>query len=137
MFNGRSLLRFIAYAGVGALGTAAQYGVLVAMVSVGRVEPVAGSVTGAIVGAVVNYLLNRRITFRSGTSHRATLPKFAATAGLGVLVNGLVMKVLAQDNQVNYIFSQLLATGLVLILTFFINSIWTFKPRREPNGAGL
>jgi putative flippase GtrA len=115
MFNGRSLLRFIAYAGVGALGTASQYGVLVAMVSVGRVEPVAGS----------------------GTSHRATLPKFAATAGLGVLVNGLVMKVLAQDNQVNYIFSQLLATGLVLILTFFINSIWTFKPRREPNGAGL
>lgn len=136
MAKGRLIVRMSTYAGVGALGTLAQYLVLVGIVSLGRGSPIVGSVTGAVVGAVVNYCLNRRITFRSNARHRETLPKFAATAGLGVLINGLVMKVLAEDNQVNYIVAQVVATGIVLVLTFMVNSIWTFRQQREPGKVG-
>jgi putative flippase GtrA len=137
MLNSRLILRMTTYAGVGAFGTAAQYLVLVSFVSLGHGSPTAGSVTGAIVGAIVNYALNRRITFKSKSNHRDTLPKFAATAALGVLLNGLVMKVLAEDHQVNYLIAQIIATGLVLMLTFVINSIWTFRQQRTPGNAGL
>jgi putative flippase GtrA len=130
MSKGRLIARITTYAGVGAVGTAAQYVVLVGVVSLCRGNPVVGSVSGAIVGAIVNYYLNRRITFRSSARHRDTLPKFAATAAFGVLVNGLVMKLLAGDHQVNYMIAQVIATGIVLMLTFMVNSIWTFKQQR-------
>jgi putative flippase GtrA len=136
MAKGRLIVKMTTYAGVGAVGTAAQYLVLVAIVSLCRGNPVAGSVSGAIVGAIVNYCLNRRITFRSSARHSDTLPKFAATAGVGVLVNGLVMKMLAGDHQVNYMIAQVVATGIVLTLTFMVNSVWTFR-QREPGDARL
>lgn len=135
MAKGRLLVKMTTYAGVGAVGTLAQYLVLVGIVSLGHGSPIVGSVSGAIVGAIVNYGLNRRITFRSNARHRDTLPKFALTAGCGVLINGLVMKVLAEDNQVNYILAQVVATGLVLVLTFMVNSIWTFRQQGEPGNA--
>lgn len=130
-------VRMTTYAGVGAVGTAAQYLVLVSIVSLGHGSPTTGSVTGAIAGAIVNYALNRRITFKSNAAHRDTLPKFAATAALGVLLNGLVMKVLAENHQVNYLIAQIIATALVLVLTFAINSVWTFRQQRTPERAGL
>jgi putative flippase GtrA len=136
MRDARVVLKFVTYASIGAVGTLAQYVVLVATVASGRAGPVAGSVSGAVVGAFVNYCLNRRLTFRSAGSHLKTLPKFAATACLGVLVNGVVMKVLTDDNRVNYMIAQVLATGLVLALTFLINSVWTFRQQR-PNGSAL
>jgi putative flippase GtrA len=136
MAKGRLFVKMTTYAGVGAVGTLAQYLVLVGIVSLGHGNPITGSVTGAIVGAIVNYGLNRRITFRSSARHRDTLPKFALTAAFGVLLNGLVMKVLAEDNHVQYLVAQLVATGLVLVLTFMVNSIWTFRQHREPGKAG-
>jgi putative flippase GtrA len=132
MAKGGLIVRITTYAGMGAVGTLAQYLVLVGMVSLGGGSPIVGSVTGAMVGAIVNYGLNRRITFRSSARHRDTLPKFAVTACFGMLINGLVMKVLAEDNQLHYIVAQLVATGIVLILTFMVNSIWTFRQPREP-----
>lgn len=133
MRDARVVLKFVSYASIGAVGTLAQYVVLVAAVASGRAGPVAGSVSGAVVGALVNYCLNRRLTFRSAGSHLKTLPKFSATAGLGVLVNGVVMKLLTDDNRVNYMVAQVISTGLVLVLTFLINSVWTFRQQR-PNG---
>jgi putative flippase GtrA len=137
MPDGRVVLKFVAYASIGAVGTLAQYLVLVATVASGRAGPVTGSVAGAVVGALVNYCLNRRLTFRSAGSHLNTLPKFAATACLGVLVNGVVMKVLTEDSRLNYMIAQVIATGMVLVLTFLINSVWTFRQQPRPSGPTL
>jgi len=131
MIERASAARFVAYAAVGALGTLAQYMVLIATVHAGLATPAVGSMVGASVGALINYWLNHRVTFRSTASHRSTLPKFAAIACLGVLVNGMVMKVLAESHHVNYLFAQIVATGLVLVMTFLINSAWTFKPQQR------
>jgi putative flippase GtrA len=136
MFNVRRAARFAIYAGIGAIGTLAQYAVLVSVVDRGVAGPVPGSVAGAVVGAVVNYLLNRRITFRSNARHASALPKFAATAGAGILVNALVMASLTGVAGVHYLVAQLIATGVVLILTFSVNSVWTFKARETTTGVG-
>lgn len=133
MAERRNLIRFVTYAMVGAVGTVAQYVILASLVSLHWAGPVSASVTGAVVGAVINYLLNARFTFAS-KSHSSALPKFAATAVLGAAVNGLLMKVLIDFANVNYLVAQLIASAAVLALTYCINLVWTF--RRSDAGTG-
>ncbi|WP_321961100.1 GtrA family protein [Paraburkholderia sp. J7] len=122
-------LRFVTYASIGALGTAAQFLTLFFVVHSGWSNAVTGTIVGAIVGAAVNYVLNRRITFRSRISHLSTLPRFLAIASLGVVVSGLMMKVLTDVLHLNYMIAQIGVSGVVLLLTFLLNSIWTFGTR--------
>ncbi|WP_322042750.1 GtrA family protein [Paraburkholderia sp. J67] len=136
MFNVRRAARFVTYAAIGAVGTLAQYAVLVGAVDLRVAGPVAGSVAGAVVGAVVNYALNYRITFKSNARHTAALPKFAMTAGAGILVNALVMACLTGPVGIHYLIAQLIATAVVLLLTFSVNSVWTFKARETSAGVG-
>ena len=119
--------RFAVYAGVGAIGTCTQYAVLIAMVRSGYASPALSSMAGATIGAIVNYSLNRRITFRSNSNPLSTAPKFAIIALLGVLTNGLCMKLFATILELNYLVAQLVTTALVLGLTYLFNSAWTFN----------
>lgn len=121
----RNLIRFFTYAMVGAVGTLAQYVILASLVSLHWTGPVTASVIGAVVGAVINYLLNARFTFGS-KAHSSALPKFAATAILGAVVNGLLMKVLIDFANVNYLLAQLVASVVVLAITYCVNLVWTF-----------
>ncbi|MEX3951278.1 GtrA family protein [Paraburkholderia sp. EG287B] len=123
----RAARRFVVYAGVGAIGTVAQYSILIAMVHSGLASPAVSSMAGATVGAIVNYSLNRQITFRSKSNPLSTAPKFAIIALLGVLMNGVCMKFFATVLGLNYLIAQLITTALVLGLTYLLNSKWTFK----------
>lgn len=123
--------RLSVYAGVGAIGTGAQYAILIALVRSGWVSPAVSSMLGAGVGAIVNYGLNRRITFRSNSNPLSTAPKFAIVALLGVLTNGVCMKFFTTSVGLNYLIAQLVTTAFVLGLTYLFNSMWTFnEPRR-------
>jgi putative flippase GtrA len=119
--------RFALYAGVGAIGTGAQYAVLIAMVRSGCASPALSSMAGASIGAIVNYSLNRRIMFRSNSNPLSTAPKFAIIAMPGVLTNGVCMKFFATILGLNYLIAQLVTTALVLGLTYLFNSVWTFN----------
>ncbi|TDQ79002.1 GtrA family protein [Paraburkholderia silvatlantica] len=121
--------RFVVYAGVGAIGTVAQYAILIAMVRSGWASAALSSMAGASVGAIVNYTLNRQITFRNNSNPLSTAPKFAVIALLGVLMNGVCMKFFATMLGFNYLFAQLVTTAFVLGLTYLLNSTWTFNER--------
>ncbi|MET0319650.1 MAG: GtrA family protein [Duganella sp.] len=127
----KGVLQFLLYALVGAVGTLAHYAVLISTVSLHLLGPVAASVTGAIVGAIVNYFLNVRYTFRSASNGPAMV-KFAITAALGALLNGLLMKLQIDAFGLHYLVAQLIATVVVLLLTYTINLLWTF---RHPKAA--
>ncbi|SDB82227.1 GtrA family protein [Paraburkholderia lycopersici] len=131
----RAARRFAVYAGVGAMGTAAQYAVLIAMVRTGWASPALSSMAGASVGAIVNYGLNRRITFRSNSNPLSTAPKFAIIALLGVLTNGVCMKFFVNSLGLNYLIAQLVTTALVLGLTYLLNSMWTFNEQERGSAA--
>jgi len=124
--DSRSLVRFFTYACVGVAGTAAQYVFLFAAVSVGWLTPVPATVIGAILGAIVNYALNARFTFRS-KDHASAMPKFAATAVVGIAINGGLMKALTQLTPWNYMICQVIVTLVVLLVTYAINLLWTFR----------
>ena len=74
------LPRFLKFAGVGAIATAIQYGVLVASVELLGIGPVSGSCAGFLVGAVFNYWANYHFTFGSDNPHWVAASRFAVTA---------------------------------------------------------
>jgi len=117
--------QFVRYAGAGVVGTAAHYAVLVTLVQFAQTGAVAASTAGAIVGAGINYFLNHRFTFASGQSHRRALPRFAAVAAAGIVLNALVLAaVLALAP--HYLVAQVVATLAVLLAGYLVNRTWTF-----------
>ena len=119
-------LRFFKYALVGLAGTACHYMILIGGVTLGILGPVSGSVLGAVLGAVVNYFLNARYTFQSkadGTS----MAKFCFAAFIGVLLNAALMNIFVKHVQLYYVFAQIISTAMVLVLTYVINLMWSFR----------
>jgi putative flippase GtrA len=110
----------------GALATPAHFLTLIVLVEVVNLPPVWGAVAGSAAGALVNYLLNRRYTFASRKSHREAGPKFVAVAlGTGVL-NAMLVFVGTEILRLHYLLVQCVATLVVFVLNFLLNSIWTF-----------
>ena len=118
--------RFFIYACVGAVGTAVQYAFLVGAVSTHSLAPVPATTIGSILGALVNYVLNARLTFRVRQGTNSAM-RFAAISLVGIVVNALLMKLLNGVLGWNYLFSQVLATLAILLLTYTLNRLWTFR----------
>jgi putative flippase GtrA len=123
------LPRFLMYAAVGAVGTGAHYTVLLAAVSLGLLAPVGATACGAVVGATVNFLLNARVTFRARASWDSAV-RFVITAALAAAANALAIWVLVDWWRLPWLPAQLMVTAGLLLLTFFVNSLWTFRSGR-------
>jgi len=117
--------QFLRYAGAGAVGTLAQYALLVILVQAQWAGAVVASTLGAIAGALVNYALNHRFTFASGRTHAQALPRFAAVAAAGIALNAAVVALLVHAD-VHYLAAQVVATGVVLVAGYLANRAWTF-----------
>jgi putative flippase GtrA len=93
------LPEFVRYAGAGAIGAAAQYALLIAVVQFARTDAVTASTAGAILGALVNYGPNHRFTFASTRAHHVSLPRYTAVALGGIVLNGLVLVACAHHDR--------------------------------------
>lgn len=125
--RGGRLTRFVAYACVGAAGTAVQYVVLAALVSTHALDAVAASAIGAAAGAVVNYWLNHRFTFRSDNAHRVAAPRFFVVAAAGIALTGVLMAIFTHGFRMPWLAAQCVTTACLLALTYTINSAWAFR----------
>jgi putative flippase GtrA len=120
------LPELLRYAGAGAIGTAAHYVLLVALVRFAHVDPVVASTAGALLGALVNYGLNHRLTFASDKAHHVSVPRYATVALGGVALNGIMLAALLAPGTLHYLVAQLLATGTVFVAGYLVNRRWTF-----------
>ena len=117
---------FLKFAAVGAIGTALHYAVLIFSVSLLHNDPAIGAMAGATCGAICNYLLNRHFIFRSDRPHVEAVPRFLLMAGLGVFLNGLIVKALTLMS-LHYLLSQAIATLTILIINFILSKLWIFR----------
>lgn len=125
--GGYLLRRFLAFAGVGVIGTVAHYLTLTGLFELLGVSAVIASSAGYVVGAVINYLLNYHYTFRSSLSHTRTAPLFFAIAGVGFFMNGAIVGLLTSKAALHYLLAQVVATGTVLVWNFLANHFGTFR----------
>ena len=121
------LRQFIAFTGVGAIGTTGHYLVLISLVALFQLPPTVATSIGFVVGALINYQLNYRYTFKSVVPHRVALPKFLLIATLGAAINLLIVYWGTHLFSIHYLVIQLVATTTVLLWNFFINRIWTYR----------
>lgn len=123
----RSAMQFFWYIVAGGLATTVHYAVLIALVESSSLTAAPAAAIGAVSGAAVAYLLNRRKTFAgSSAGHAHALPRFMAIALLGAILNGALVWLGVQQFGWHYLVAQMLATVLVLGLTFRLNRLWTF-----------
>jgi putative flippase GtrA len=124
------LAQFVNFACVGAIATALQYLVLIALVQFGDIGPVPASGVGYAAGAGINYLINYHYTFASQRSHFQAMLKFFTVAIIGLMLNSLIVAVATEKLLLHYLPAQVIATGLVLMWNFVANRVWTFGPAR-------
>lgn len=122
-----SRVQFARFAGVGAIGTAVHYAVLIALVEVANTPAFTASIAGSLVGALVNYYLAYRYAFQSTAAHASTLPRFAMIAVIAFTLNALGMWVLVEHLSAPYILAQIVTTTGVLFVNYVANALWTFS----------
>jgi putative flippase GtrA len=119
--------QYVLFAGVGAIGTAGHYLVLVLLVEWFAVAPVAATTAAFVTGAIINYILNYKYTFSSDKPHLQAMAKFFTIAFFGMLFNGLIMEYGVRQLELHYLIIQIVATVLVMQWNFFANRLWTFS----------
>lgn len=127
------LSRFLRFALVGAVGTVAHYALLLVLVELAGFDPVVGSVGGFLLGALVNYGMNRRLVFASDRAHVEALPRFFAVAGMGLVINALLMRLFVHVLGLHYLLAQVVTTALLLVWHYGGNALWTFGKRSSAN----
>lgn len=116
------------YGFLGLFGTAGHYLTLYLLVEWFAVPVLLATSAGFALGAIINHELNRRFLFRqTRRSYRGSASRFFSVALFGFFVNLFVMYLLFESLRVHYFLAQLSSTATVVLLTFILNRIWTFR----------
>lgn len=120
-------MAFGRYTLIGGAATAVHYAVLLILVEAAHLAAGWAAAIGATAGAIVAYLGNRRLTFTgSRARHRQALPRFFAVAALGATVSGFMVWLASAALGLHYFVAQVLATVVVLLMTYRLNRAWSF-----------
>jgi len=127
MIGRRTILQYARFIGVGALGAAAHFAVLIGAVELLGASPVTGAVLGAATGALVQYTFGRLFVFDARRSHAGAIPRFLATAGANMALNGAGMALLVSVIGVPYVLAQVLVTGALFTANYLTTRYWVFR----------
>ena len=122
------LLRFIRFGIVGASGMVVDFGVTWLCKEKLHWNKYISNSLGFILAATNNYIWNRLWTFQStsdAVAREYTLFFIIALIGLG-LNNGIIY-LLHERLHLNFYLSKLIAIGCVMIWTFVMNYVFTFR----------
>jgi putative flippase GtrA len=117
--------RFLQYAAVGAVATAAHYAILVGLVEAGLLGAPRAAALGAWVGAQVAFAGNAAFTFRGAGASVGAWLRFQITAVVGTLLSFALVGAGTRLG-VHYLLAQIAATLVNLLVTFEINRRWSF-----------
>lgn len=93
-----------------------------------------GNALAFVAGFVVSYLGQALWTFRAAASHRTMLPRFAATQGVGLALNSLIIWLLTAAG-INYAVAMWVAIAAVPVVVYLICKFWVFRPQDPPGEA--
>ncbi len=132
------MVKFVKFAFIGGAATLLQFFLLGLFVELGGLIPVVASAASYAISAIFNYLANYHLTFASTSSHKQTLPKFIATAALGLALSTLLFAtflyileshLLVGTKLLNtaYLIAQLFATLITLVVNFLMHKLWIYR----------
>lgn len=121
------LLRFVKFCAVGFSGLAVDFGITFVCKEWLRFNKYVANSAGFICAATSNWFLNRIWTFSSTDPHVARqYLRFFAIALAGLAINNAIIWLLNGRLKWNFYFVKLLATAVVTLWNFTLNSLFTF-----------
>lgn len=127
---------FIKFLGIGAIATIIQYIIFIVLVEFSSLTIVLASALGYGISSIFNYLMNYHYTFSSDAKHKVAALKFTLVALVGLSLNSLLMYLLVELFNMYYIISQIIVTGIILVVNFFAHKLWTFQTKIGNNHVG-
>lgn len=100
-------------AAAGAIATAVDFALVLALVEWMNLLPAWATVLGALLGAVVNYSINRVLTFRSTAAVGRQMVRYAVVSGTSALLNAGGVALLTLHPQLAYTFGWWMVRGVV------------------------
>ncbi|MBD5539253.1 MAG: GtrA family protein [Desulfovibrio sp.] len=119
--------RWMRFCLVGGTATLVYYFSGLFFVSLLGLPVLAGNALAYLTGFVVSYLGQSLWTFQAQGSHRAMLPRFAATQALGLALNSGIIWLLLRAG-VMYEVAMCVAIAAVPVAVYFICKLWVFRP---------
>ena len=118
--------RWMRFCIVGGAATLVYYFSGLFFVSLLGLPVLAGNALAYLVGFAVSYLGQALWTFRAEGSHRAMLPRFAATQAVGLALNsGIIWLLMAAG--MSYAVAMWVAIAAVPVVVYFICKLWVFR----------
>ena len=111
---------------VGLFATGLQFLLLTVFIEFFALNKVFASASSYALSAACNYLLNYYLTFNSQQEHRSTLPKFMATAIIGLMINTLSFSIMLKLFGY-YLIAQIIATGITFITNYLLHRYWIYR----------
>jgi putative flippase GtrA len=106
------------------IATVVDYGLMIALVSIGGAPPAVGTAAGAASGGVVNFVLGRRWIFRA--THHRTAPqaiRYLAVSVGSLLLNTAGVYALAELLRVQYVAAR-------VVVSLAVSLLWNFPLQR-------
>jgi putative flippase GtrA len=123
--NYQELSRF---AIIGILAALVNFIALVALVSLGHIQPLLGNVIAFLIAFQVSYHGHKRWTFSNKESkHRKAMTKFFIVAGISFLLNEGLFALLLKETHLYYPVALLLVLIIVPPITFVFSKVWAFR----------
>lgn len=129
VYEKNSAKEFLKFAFVGLIGTLINIAILYLLTEKIGVYYMFSAIISFIVAMSSNFFLNKIWTFEEkiGFKIGGKYIKFALVSVTALLVNLFFLYVFTEVWDIYYIFSQVLAIGVALIINFIGNKIWTFR----------
>ena len=128
MIDGILLFKFLKFCVVGFSGTFIDFGTTWFLKEKIKINQYIANSIGFIFAASSNYLFNRIWTFQS---HNSRIPteylSFFIISVIGLGINNLLIKILSDIFKLNFYFSKVFATGVVMLWNFGMNYLVTFR----------
>ena len=118
--------RFWRYCLVGGIAAALHFVVLIALVELTGMLPIMATSIGFILAVILNYFLQYYWTFAADGPHGPKLFRFTCIALFALTINGIVFWFMNTIAGLPYLLSQVVATGLVVIVNFQLNRFLVF-----------
>ncbi len=123
------------YGVAGGAGVVAHIGVLHVLVQYVGVDPVPASAAGFACALPVNFLIQQHYVFRiADYPLRRAMRYLVVTAFAGVL-NTILYWVVTDIVGVHYLIGQLFVIGVIAVVNFAGNKLYTFGPMGAPRGS--
>lgn len=127
MMSSAVLNRFVRFALLGLLPTAAYYLLVISLVETGMLGAALSMPIGFIAAVVLSYQLNKRFTWKPNTSRSSHFRLYVLISVFGAVTNYLLFILIVQWLELSYIVAVLAVTIVIPVQNFALNEKFNFK----------